>query len=95
VRLVLALMRALSDSVDTCWFTVKEDNLQARALQAGLGAHELGVRHDFYAPGDDRIVARIDRADFERVRGRLGRLAGTTVDAVPSVTDDAAVRGAA
>jgi ribosomal protein S18 acetylase RimI-like enzyme len=95
VRLVLALMRALGDTIDTCWFTVKEDNLQARALQAGLGARELGVRHDFYAPGDDRIVARIERHDFERVRDRLGRLAGKAADPAPAPAGDALVRGAA
>ncbi len=74
VQLLRTLIGAIADRVDACWFTVKEDNVSARALHQALGARDVEVRHDFYGPGDRRIVSRIDRAGFERVRGKLERL---------------------
>src|SRR5688572_24455676 len=59
VLLLRALVQALMDRVDHCWFTVKEDNGAARTLHAVLGAEEVGVRKNFYGPGDERILACI------------------------------------
>ena len=73
-HLVRTLVAALAPRVDACWFTVKEDNLAARALHQALGARDVEVREDFYGPGDRRLVSRIDRAGFERVRARLVKL---------------------
>ena len=74
LQLLRRLVAALAPRVDSVWFTVKEDNSAARALHRALGARDVEVREDVYGPGDRRIVSRIERVSFERLRGKLERL---------------------
>jgi hypothetical protein len=73
-RFVQAFVAAIASRVDTVWFTVHESNGDARALHATLGACET-VKHDaYYGEGEPRIVSRIDRLAFDRLRTRMARL---------------------
>ena len=74
LQLISAFVRFIIDRVDTCWFTVTPDNAPARALHRMLGAIEIGRRQDFYHPGDERILSKIDRATLERMRSKYERL---------------------
>ena len=73
-RFVEALVAAIGSRVDALWFTVHESNADARALHATLGARESGVHPTYFGPGEPRIVSRIDRVAFERLRARMARL---------------------
>jgi ribosomal protein S18 acetylase RimI-like enzyme len=71
---IRAFLAAIIDRVDSCWFTVEEKNHAARNLHRMLGAVDVEVRRDFYGPGDDRIVSRIERARFESLREKYTRM---------------------
>jgi ribosomal protein S18 acetylase RimI-like enzyme len=73
-RFVQAFVRAIASLVDAVWFTVHEGNADARALHATLGARETGVHDAYYGPGEPRIVSRIDRVAFDKLRARMHRL---------------------
>jgi ribosomal protein S18 acetylase RimI-like enzyme len=72
--LLAEFVKTIIERVDTCWFTVKPDNVPARQLHRMLGATESGELRDFYGPGDVRIVSRIDRSRFESLRPKYERL---------------------
>ncbi|HEY3819297.1 MAG TPA: GNAT family N-acetyltransferase [Polyangiaceae bacterium] len=73
-RFVQAFIGAIVSRVDTVWFTVHESNADARALHATLGAREIGSHDAYFGPGEPRIVSRIDRMAFEKLRTRMRRL---------------------
>lgn len=72
--LLAAFVTMVIEQADTCWFTVKPDNGPARALHKMLGAVPTGVVRDFFTPGDERIISKIDRAQFENLRPKYERL---------------------
>ncbi len=74
VQLLRAFVTVADEKADVCWFTVEEDNKAARAMHKMLGATESEVRDDFYGPGRSRIVSRIERTAFEKLRDRFMRL---------------------
>ncbi len=74
VQLLRAFVQVASEQADVCWFTVEDDNKAARAMHKMLGATESEVREDFYGPGRSRIVSRIERSSFEKLRNRFARL---------------------
>lgn len=73
-RFVQAFIGAIASRVDTVWFTVHESNADARALHATLGAREVAVHDAYFGEGEPRIVSRIDRVAFEKLRKRIARL---------------------
>lgn len=74
LALVRAFARFLFQRVDSCWFTVEEDNRAARSLHRMLGARDVDLIPDFYGPNRPRIVSKIDRSDVERMASRFKRL---------------------
>ena len=74
VQLLRAFVGVALAQSDVCWFTVEEDNKAARAMHKMLGATESEVRSDFYGPGRSRIVSRIERGAFDKLRARFERL---------------------
>jgi ribosomal protein S18 acetylase RimI-like enzyme len=85
---IRAFLSAILDRVDSCWFTVEEKNQAARNLHRMLGAVDVEVRRNFYGPGDDRIVSRIERSRFESLREKYARMGLVERSAQP--TADAA-----
>lgn len=72
--LIQAFIRAIAYRVDVLWFTVDEANRDARALHATLGAREVEVKETYFGPDEPRIISRIERQAFEKLRARMERL---------------------
>jgi ribosomal protein S18 acetylase RimI-like enzyme len=72
--LIQAFIKTIAYRVDTVWFTVSPENTDARALHATLGAKELETRDDYFGVGEPRILSRLDRPAFEKLRARMERL---------------------
>jgi hypothetical protein len=53
---------------------VDEANREARDLHATLGAREVEVRNAYFGEGEARIISRIERGAFEKLRARMERL---------------------
>jgi ribosomal protein S18 acetylase RimI-like enzyme len=69
---IAAFIRSLVEKgFDRCWFTVKPDNVHARAFYRRLGAVECGTRRDFLAPGDELIIQQLDKQGLEQLDLRL------------------------
>jgi hypothetical protein len=73
-RFVHTFVATVASKVDAVWFTVHEWNADARSLHATLGAHEVDHDDAYYGPGEPRIVSRIDRPAFDKLRTRMARL---------------------
>jgi ribosomal protein S18 acetylase RimI-like enzyme len=73
-HVVQSLVVTLASRVDAVWFTVHESNADARALHATLGARETAFHPAYFGEGEPRIVSRIDRPAFEKLRRRMARL---------------------
>jgi ribosomal protein S18 acetylase RimI-like enzyme len=72
--LIQAFIRAIAYRVDVLWFTVEAGNAEARALHATLGAHEIEVKDSYFGQGEPRIISRIERPAFDKLRSRMERL---------------------
>jgi ribosomal protein S18 acetylase RimI-like enzyme len=72
--LIQAFIKTIAYRVDTVWFTVSAGNADARALHATLGAKEIETRLDYFGHDEPRIVSRLDRPAFEKLRARMERL---------------------
>jgi hypothetical protein len=73
-RFVQAFVGAIASKVDSVWFTVDEGNADARALHATLGARETGRHDQYYGHDEPRILSRIDRPAFDKLRTKMARL---------------------
>jgi Acetyltransferase (GNAT) domain len=92
-RVLLLLLRSfvamLGQRADTCWFSARKDDLAARHLHRMLGARDVSARRDFPGHGDDHVMSRLDRHDFDRLQPRYARL-GLLELGGARVTSDAA-----